>query len=87
MRARTIAGLTTLSLALIASAAAAEEKAPAVKQAAGRVVTLETITIPGRIQRPHAVVDVNRLVPRAPLPELRKSLVDRIGNAIEKDPF
>ncbi len=87
MRARTIAGLTTLSLALIASAASAEEKKPAAPPAAGHVITVEPVTIPGRVQRPHVMVDVNRLVPRAPLPELRKSLVDRIGNPIEKDPF
>jgi hypothetical protein len=86
MRARTIAAtLTTLSLALVAAVAGAEEKkAPPARRGE---ITLETIVIPGRVQRPQAVVDVNRLVPRAPLPELRKSLVDRIGNAIEKDPF
>jgi hypothetical protein len=83
MRARMIAALTTLSLAVFATAAHAEEKAAP----RGTEITLERTIINLRAPRPHALVDVNRLVPRAPLPELRKSLVDRIGNAIEKDPF
>jgi hypothetical protein len=32
-------------------------------------------------------VDVARLIPRAPLPELRKSLVDPWGNTLDGEPF
>ena len=83
MRAPTIVALSTLSLALCTSAAAlADETA----KPAQKTVTVE-VKIKGRPARPSAAVDVSRLVPRAPLPELRQPLLDRIGAAAEKDPF
>jgi hypothetical protein len=48
--------------------------------------TVINLTIKGR----HAVpvsVDVGRMIQRAPLPDLRKSLVDPWGNVLDKDPF
>lgn len=45
------------------------------------------VKIVGRRQVPSASIDVARLVPRAPLPQLRKPLVDRIGAAVDKAPF
>jgi hypothetical protein len=45
------------------------------------------VKITGRRQVPSAAIDVARLVPRAPLPELRKPLVHRIGAAVDKAPF
>jgi hypothetical protein len=32
-------------------------------------------------------VEISRAVPRAPLPDLRQPLIDRIGKAVEKAPF
>lgn len=85
MRAPTILAFSAFSLALCSTAAWAEETAaPAPK---GNVVTTEMVKIKGRRQVPSAVVDVNRMVPRAPLPELRKPLAERIAAAVEKDPF
>ncbi len=84
MRAPTIVALSTLSLALCSTAAGtahADEAVPA-----GKTVTVE-IKIKGRAPHPGAAIDVARLVQRAPLPELRHPLLDRIGAAAEKEPF
>jgi len=85
MRASTIVALTTLSLALcgaVPRTAHADETA----KPAQKTVTIE-VKIKGRVPHPTAAVDVSRLVQRAPLPELRQPLLDRIGAAAEKDPF
>jgi hypothetical protein len=88
MHASRIVALSAFSLALISTAASAEETAaPAHPARKDRVITLAPVVIPGRLQRPMVAVDVARLVPRAPLPALRKPLVDRIGAAVENDPF
>jgi hypothetical protein len=76
--------LSTLSLVLCATAHAEETARPAPR---GNVVTVERTIVNGRVQRPHVTIDINRLVPRAPLPELKKPLLDRIAAAAEKDPF
>jgi len=85
---------SALALAFWSTAAAADETAKpagpaslAAPAARGNVVTTEIVKIKGRRQVPGAAIDVARLVPRAPLPELRQLLVDRIGKAVEKDPF
>jgi hypothetical protein len=51
------------------------------------VITLAEVTITGRIQKPIAAVDVARIRPMLTLSELRQPFVDRIGQAIYKDPF
>jgi hypothetical protein len=84
MRAPFVA-LSTLSLVLCAAAAHAEDQAPPAPR--GNVVTLEVVRIRGRVPLPQVAIDINRLVRKAPLPELKKPLVDRIGAAVEKDPF
>jgi hypothetical protein len=85
MLASRLVALSVLSLAFVSTAAWAEETAkPARKE---RVYTLDKIVIPGRVQRPHVMVDVNKVVQKAPLPELKKALVDPIGKAVESDPF
>jgi hypothetical protein len=86
MRASTIVALSTFSLALcstMASSARADETAtPSAKKG-----TIEIgVKITGR-RPPRMTVDVARLVQKAPLPELRQPLLDRIGAAAEKDPF
>ena len=51
------------------------------------VITLAEITITGRIQKPIAAVDVGRIQPKLTLAELRQPFIDRIEQAIYKDPF
>lgn len=84
MRASRLVALSVFSLALFSTAAWADETAkPALKN---KVTVVSGITIQG----PHHVavsVDVARLVPRAPLPDLRQPLVDRIAAAADNDPF
>lgn len=83
MRAATI-GAVILATGLWTTAAAAEE--PDVVKKDGAYVYKEIIF---KLRRPlpAAAIDVNRVVPRAPLPELRQPLVDRIGKAVDKAPF
>ena len=51
------------------------------------VITLAEVTITGRIQKPIAAVDVSRIQPKLTLAELRQPFLDRIEEAIYKDPF
>ncbi len=51
------------------------------------VITLSEVTITGRIQKPIAAVDVNRISPRLTLAELRQPFLDRIEKVIYSDPF
>jgi hypothetical protein len=51
------------------------------------VITLDTVTIKGRLQQPIAAIDVARLRPRLTLSELRQPFVDRIGKAVYNAPF
>ncbi len=67
------------------SSAFAEEKGKDPKQRG--VITLDAVTITGRIQKPIASVDVNRIAPKLTLAELRQPFIDRIEQAIYKDPF
>ncbi len=85
MRAPPIVALTTLSLALC-SAFAGSARADETARPQGKTITIE-LKIKARRTSPNAAVDVARLIPRAPLPELRQPLLDRIGAAAEKDPF
>lgn len=56
-------------------------------QKPGRVITLNEVTIVGRVQRPIAAVDVARIRPRITLSELRQPFLDRIEEAMYKEPF
>ncbi|KYF73962.1 hypothetical protein [Sorangium cellulosum] len=51
------------------------------------VITLAEVTITGRIQKPIAAVDVSRIQPKLTLAELRQPFLDRIEQAIFKEPF
>lgn len=53
----------------------------------GRVVTISEVTIVGRVQKPIASVDVNKIQPKLTLAELRQPFLDRIEAATQKDPF
>ena len=83
---RTIIGaLAAIALALTAGTASAQEKGKESKQRG--VITLAEVTITGRIQKPIAAVDVSRIQPKLTLAELRQPFLDRIEQAIYKDPF
>jgi hypothetical protein len=53
----------------------------------GRVITISEVTIVGRVQKPIASVDVNKIQPKLTLAELRQPFLDRIEAATQKDPF
>src|SRR5579859_5948137 len=58
----------------------------ATKQQQG-VLQIGEITIVGRVQKPIAAVDVAKIQPKLTLAELRQPFLDRIEEAVRKDPF
>jgi len=78
MKKLLLAATVGLILASSASTALAQK---------GRVITLNEVTIVGRVQRPIAAVDVARIRPRITLSELRQPFLDRIEEAVYKEPF
>ena len=90
--ARSIASTFALAVATLTAAApsARAQDAPAqratAKQGAG-VLQIGEITIVGRVQKPIAAVDVAKIQPKLTLAELRQPFLDRIEEAIRKDPF
>lgn len=77
--------LAAISLLTLGGPASAQEKGKETKQRG--VITLAEVTITGRIQKPIAAVDVSRIQPKLTLAELRQPFLDRIEQAIFKDPF
>ena len=82
------AALRTAAAALVAvglfgliarDAAAAERKS--------NIITLGTIEIVGRVQKPIESVDVGMIAPKLTLAELRQPFIDRIEEAVRHDPF
>lgn len=73
---------------LLAGPAAAQDTGGnrQVKQQAG-VLQVGEITIVGRVQKPIAAVDVAKIQPKLTLAELRQPFLDRIEEAVRKDPF
>jgi hypothetical protein len=71
----TVAGIA------MATTASAQEKP------AKGVITLAEVTIVGRIQKPIAAVDVNRIQPKLTLQELRQPFLDKVERAIYQEPF
>jgi hypothetical protein len=76
-----IAATGSVALLLAQVPAAAQEKPTK------GVITLAEVTIVGRIQKPIAAVDVNRIQPRLTLQELRQPFLDKIEQAVYRDPF
>jgi hypothetical protein len=68
-------------LLLVAAPSLAQEKP------AKGVITLAEVTIVGRIQKPIASVDVNRIQPKLTLQELRQPFLDKIEQVLYQDPF
>ena len=52
-----------------------------------RVITISEVTIVGRVQKPIASVDVNKISPKLTLAELRQPFLDRIEAVTKSDPF
>lgn len=73
--------VTTLVLATFAARDAHAE------QKSGGVITINEVTIVGRVQKPVASVDVSKIQPKLTLAELRQPFLDRIEEAARKDPF
>lgn len=61
--------------------------ASAQAQQKGGVITINEVTIVGRVQKPVASVDVSKIQPKLTLAELRQPFLDRIEEAARKDPF
>ena len=51
------------------------------------VITLAEVTIVGRIQKPIAAVDVNRIQPKLTLQELRQPFLELVEKAVYQEPF
>jgi hypothetical protein len=84
------AGLGMWFVASAASVASAQETAAApgrpTKPQQG-VLQVGEITIVGRVQKPIAAVDVAKIQPKLTLAELRQPFLDRIEEAVRKEPF
>jgi hypothetical protein len=95
MRKSTKAVVRFVGSAMIASAVlGAAGSAAADDASAGRqtkqqqgVLQVGEITIVGRVQKPIAAVDVAKIEPKLTLAELRQPFLDRIEEAVRKDPF
>jgi hypothetical protein len=92
MKPGRLALLAAASLAvLLAGSARAEDKGGApqarpAKQQQG-VLQIGEITIVGRVQKPIAAVDVAKIQPKLTLAELKQPFLDRIEQAVHKEPF
>jgi hypothetical protein len=60
---------------------------PAKAQKKSNVITIGEVTIVGRVQKPIASVDVSKIQPKLTLAELRQPFLDRIEEAVGRDPF
>lgn len=74
-------------LALAPLALALSYAGEADAQQKGGVITINEVTIVGRVQKPVASVDVSKIQPKLTLAELRQPFLDRIEEAARKDPF
>jgi hypothetical protein len=72
---------TLVAVALFAFAA------PSFAQKKSNVITIGEVTIVGRVQKPIASVDVSKIPAKLTLTELRQPFLDRIEEAVRKDPF
>jgi hypothetical protein len=78
------AALAALALGLVVLSGARTASA---QQKSGGVITINEVTIVGRVQKPVASVDVSKIQPKLTLAELRQPFLDRIEEAARKDPF
>jgi hypothetical protein len=83
-----LASALAVTTALFSAALYAQDQGGqrATKQQQG-VLQVGEITIVGRVQKPIAAVDVAKIAPKLTLAELRQPFLDRIEEAVRKDPF
>jgi len=81
MKKINVMGVALTMLAGVASSARAQTKPTQ------GVLQVGEITIVGRVQKPIAAVDVAKIQPKLTLAELRQPFLDRIEEAVRKDPF
>lgn len=74
-----------LSVAFVAILSVSDEASA--QQKGGGVITINEVTIVGRVQKPVASVDVSKIQAKLTLAELRQPFLDRIEEAAKKDPF
>ena len=79
--------LVTVAAAFAALSCFAAGEGEAQAQQKGGVITINEVTIVGRVQKPVASVDVSKIQPKLTLAELRQPFLDRIEEAARKDPF
>jgi hypothetical protein len=79
-----VSALAALALGLVVLSGAHDASA---QQKSGGVITINEVTIVGRVQKPVASVDVSKIQPKLTLAELRQPFLDRIEEAARKDPF
>jgi hypothetical protein len=81
--------VASAALAIAALPAQAQERPAHGKQGKQDqgVLTVGEITIVGRVQKPIAAVDVAKIQPKLTLAELRQPFLDRIEEALHKEPF
>jgi hypothetical protein len=77
---------TLAALAFVSASGAARADGGNVKAQQG-VLQIGEITIVGRVQKPIAAVDVAKIQPKLTLAELRQPFLDRIEEAVHKEPF
>ncbi len=87
-----VTALTFASLVGLASSAWAQDQTGPTGNQRGtksqqQVLQIVEITIVGRVQKPIAAVDVAKIQPKLTLAELRQPFLDRIEEAVHKDPF
>jgi hypothetical protein len=89
VRTLTALGLASLvgGLMLLAPSDARAQGLMTPPQKGGGVITINEVTIVGRVQKPVASVDVSKIQPKLTLAELRQPFLDRIEEAARKDPF
>jgi hypothetical protein len=81
-----IGAVAAVAALLSSSVAAGAEGQKKPRQPRG-VITLDTVTIKGRLQQPIAAIDVTRLRPRLTLSDLRQPFLDRIDKSVYGAPF
>ena len=79
--------LVMLAIVVSPSEASAQGTGTAAPPQKGGVITINEVTIVGRVQKPVASVDVSKIQPKLTLAELRQPFLDRIEEAARKDPF
>lgn len=76
-----------LAALVLAAVVVTGERDASAQQKGGGVITINEVTIVGRVQKPVASVDVSKIQPKLTLAELRQPFLDRIEEAARKDPF